>query len=81
MCILQAYKRWKGIELKLTDAANEANDNVRYLTTLERSFEVSRTCVFACARCCFPGELLCLNLQCEHQHAPSVQDNLSMLYA
>uniref|UniRef100_A0A383W453 AAA+ ATPase domain-containing protein n=1 Tax=Tetradesmus obliquus TaxID=3088 RepID=A0A383W453_TETOB len=35
-----AYKRWKGIELKLTDAANEANDNVRYLTTLERAFEV-----------------------------------------
>jgi hypothetical protein len=40
MCFLQAYKRWKGIELKLTDAANEANDNVRYLTTLERAFEV-----------------------------------------
>jgi hypothetical protein len=46
MCFLQAYKRWKGIELKLTDAANEANDNVRYLTTLERAFEVRQTQLF-----------------------------------
>jgi dynein heavy chain len=54
MCFLQAYKRWKGIELKLTDAANEANDNVRYLTTLERAFEVRQASfVAAClaARC------------------------------
>lgn len=51
MWCLQAYKRWKGIELKLTDAANEANDNVRYLTTLERAFEVGGV-VLAISLCC-----------------------------
>jgi hypothetical protein len=52
MCSLQAYKRWKGIELKLTDAASEANDNVRYLTTLERSFEVRELVVVLRAELC-----------------------------
>jgi hypothetical protein len=49
LCFLQAYKRWKGIELKLTDAANEANDNVRYLTTLERAVEVRHAQIFSAA--------------------------------
>jgi dynein heavy chain len=39
MC-LQANKRWKGLEMRLTDAANEAKDNVRYLATLDQPFEV-----------------------------------------
>jgi hypothetical protein len=37
---LQANKHWKTLELKLSDAGNEAKDNVRYLATLEKSFEV-----------------------------------------
>jgi len=37
----QANKRWKGLEVRLTDATNEAKDNVRYLATLDQPFEVS----------------------------------------
>lgn len=36
----QANKRWKALELKLTDATNEAKDNVKYLTSLEKALEV-----------------------------------------
>jgi hypothetical protein len=43
----QANKRWKGLELRLTDAANEAKDNVRYLATLDQPFEV-RTQPYSC---------------------------------
>ena len=32
-------KLWKTLDLKTRDAANEARDNVRYLSTLENSFE------------------------------------------
>lgn len=39
-CDAQANKRWKGLEMRLTDAANEAKDNVRYLATLDQPFEV-----------------------------------------
>lgn len=45
LCVLcfacQANKRWKGLEMRLTDAANEAKDNVRYLATLDQPFKVS----------------------------------------
>ncbi|KIZ06068.1 Dynein gamma chain, flagellar outer arm [Monoraphidium neglectum] len=33
-------KRWKALELRATDATNEAKDNVRYLSSLEPSLEV-----------------------------------------
>ncbi|GBG77441.1 hypothetical protein CBR_g23890 [Chara braunii] len=35
----KAYRSWKQIDLRVTDAANEAKDNVKYLTTLEKSLE------------------------------------------
>ena len=35
----QAHRTWKGVDLRLTDAVNEAKDNVKYLTTLEKSLE------------------------------------------
>ena len=34
-----AHRAWKGVDLRLTDAVNEAKDNVKYLTTLETSLE------------------------------------------
>ena len=34
-----AHKYWKNTDLRLTDALNEAKDNVKYLTTLEKSLE------------------------------------------
>jgi len=35
----KAYKQWKTIDVRITDVANEAKDNVKYLITLEKSLE------------------------------------------
>ncbi|CAD7698753.1 unnamed protein product [Ostreobium quekettii] len=34
-----AYKKWRALDVKITDGANESKDNVKYLTTLEKSLE------------------------------------------
>ena len=35
----KGHRTWKAIDLRVTDAANEAKDNVKYLSTLEKSLE------------------------------------------
>jgi len=37
--IYLATSKWRGIELKVTENLNEAKDNVKYLTTLEKFIE------------------------------------------
>lgn len=33
------HKVWKELDLKLSDAANESKDNVKFLSTLEKTLE------------------------------------------
>eukprot|EP00884_Botryococcus_braunii_P007425 jgi/Botrbrau1/16684/Bobra.0317s0002.1 len=33
------YKRWRELDMRVSDAANEATDNVKYLNTLDKSLE------------------------------------------
>ena len=59
-----AHKAWKQIDLRLTDASNEAKDNVKYLTTIEKSLEP----LYASG----PKEVL--------EGVPSLLSNVKMMY-
>lgn len=37
--VFNTLRRWKQIDIAITEAFNEAKDNVKYLTTLEKFIE------------------------------------------
>lgn len=37
--VFNTLRRWKQIDIQITEAFNEARDNVKYLTTLEKFIE------------------------------------------
>ena len=37
--VFNTLRRWKAIDIQITEAFNEAKDNVKYLTTLEKFIE------------------------------------------
>jgi dynein heavy chain len=37
--VFNTLRRWKNIDIQITEAFNEAKDNVKYLTTLEKFIE------------------------------------------
>ncbi|XP_076466904.1 dynein axonemal heavy chain 5-like [Babylonia areolata] len=61
----KALKRWKELDGRITDAANEAKDNVKYLYTLDKFFGPLVKCT--------PASMV--------EHIPSLMNAIRMIYS
>ncbi|ELU05307.1 hypothetical protein CAPTEDRAFT_162628 [Capitella teleta] len=61
----KSIKRWREMDARITDAANEAKDNVKYLYTLEKFF----------------GPLVKCNPASMLEHIPSLMNAIRMIYS
>ncbi|XP_078698147.1 dynein axonemal heavy chain 5-like [Branchiostoma floridae x Branchiostoma belcheri] len=61
----KALKRWKELDVRITDAANEAKDNVKYLYTLDKFFGPLVKCT--------PASMV--------EHIPSLMNSIRMIHS
>jgi len=69
--IMQLLRRWKQVDIGITEATNEAKDNVKYLSTLERLIEPLYTGTVATIIDTFPALMNSIKVSSSSQFSVS----------